>query len=94
MVTQATAAGHAEDLTEGMRVTREQLKARWAFSELKSERWRATYATYPLEKIRQYVAFADLLPEEIAYLGWIAVQCRKNQVPELNRADECPASAP
>ena len=77
----------------GTRITREQLKARWAFSELSAERWRTTYAAYPLEKIRQDVAFADLTPEEITHPAWIAEKSREHFVPELNRADvyECQA---
>ena len=66
---------------EGMRITRDELKARWAFNELRAERWRETYATFPLETIRLNVAFADLTPKEIAQLAWIAKECRKHLVP-------------
>ena len=70
-----------------MRITCEQLKARWAFNELRAERWRATYATFPLEKIRQNAAFADLTTGQIAHLAWIAEISRKHHVPDLNKAD-------
>ena len=78
---------------EGMKITRDELKARWAFNELRAERWRETYATFPLETIRQDAAFVDLTAEEIAQLAWIAEECRKYLVPELNKADfyECQA---
>ena len=83
----------AEGPLKGVRITREQLKARWAFAEIGAERWRAKYATFPLEKIRKNISVADLNSKEIAHLAWIAESSRQNLVPELNKVEvyECQA---
>ena len=78
---------------EGARITREELKVRWAFSEFRAERWRAGYAALSAGKIREGVAFPELTPDEVSHLSWMIEKCRANLVPELNKADtyECQA---
>jgi hypothetical protein len=76
---------------EGARITREELKARWAFSEFRAERWVAEYARLSPEKIRPSIEFPELRSDELSHLAWMVENFRPTYSRELNVASvfEC-----
>jgi hypothetical protein len=40
------------------------------------------------ERVRENVAFADMTPEEVKHLAWMAEQYRNGLAPELNNFDD------
>ena len=76
---------------EGTRITRHELKARWAFSEFRAERWKNEYAALCPEKIRAGEPFSELSPDEVNHLAWMLEQYRSGLVSDLNIAEtyEC-----
>jgi hypothetical protein len=78
---------------EDAKVVRGELKARWAFAEFRSERFRGKYAHLSPERIRNGVAFWGLDADERSHLVWMLDKYRAPLAPELDRADlyECQA---
>jgi hypothetical protein len=75
---------------EDTTITRDELKARWAFNEFRTERGKVNYAQLCPEKIRDGVRFSELAPQEVSHLVWMAEQYRAPLMPDL-KADryEC-----
>jgi len=70
---------------ESKRANPEEIKARWAYGELRAERWRADYAQYSPDSVRQGVLFDELTAEEKAHLAWMVSQCRKSLAPDIDK---------
>ena len=70
---------------DGTRISRDELKARWAFDELRTRRWAGAFASPSPERVRTSVDFADLTRGERLPLVWMIEVCRKNLVAELRR---------
>ena len=68
---------------DGTRISRDELKARWAFNELRTKRWAAAFASLSPERVRRGVDFADLTLEERSHLVWMIESYRKNLVAAL-----------
>ena len=62
---------------EGTKITREELKARWAFAEFRAERGKVNYAPLSPGKIRDDVQFSELTSDEVSHLVWMVEQHRK-----------------
>jgi hypothetical protein len=61
---------------EGTKITREELKARWAFAEFRAERGKVNYAHLCPGKIPDDVQFSELTPDEVSHLVWMVEQHR------------------
>jgi hypothetical protein len=75
----------------GSKITRRDLKARWAFGEFREPRWKSKYLPLNPDKIRIGVEFKDLTEAELDHLAWMLDQYRVAFTPALNVSDvyEC-----
>jgi len=73
------------DVMEGTRVSADEVKARWAYSEIWADRWKAEYADYEPEKVRQGLAFENLSPDEKAHLLFMLMNWRGYVAPEVDK---------
>jgi hypothetical protein len=76
---------------EGRRISAQDLKARWAFSEMRAERWRDYYAELSSDRIRDEVPFEQLTQDEKSHLVAMLSRNREHMAPELDRFEtyEC-----
>src|SRR5450759_2271676 len=68
----------------GIQLDSKTITARWAFLEFRSQRWQQHYAAFQPNNIRQGVAFADLTPQEVDHLEYMARQYRAGLVGALD----------
>ena len=64
----------------GRKASREEIKARWAFSELRTERGKDLYANLHPQRIRDGIPFERLSAGERQHLVWMTERGRANLV--------------
>ncbi len=74
-----------EQVAVGDRITARDLKARYAYNEFSSDRWRSLYADSAPEKVRIGIPFDALRDDERAHLAWMLSNVRAIMPPEIDR---------
>jgi hypothetical protein len=70
---------------EGEVISAHELKARWAFCEVWTDRWHGKYVAFHPEKIREDISFLDLTDEEKDHLVWMVSQYRAGLIPDIDK---------